>query len=203
VPPLMSNVSRHMQSSWANGSAVNGRAVLRECAVLRSAVGSRKAQLARRLCRAVRPAAAGAPIAKASPEQRPASCRAVRPSAASAPLRKLEREFGGLRGQGQESSTRRANNTRSSPRPCEYAAPALLRSCAAAGIGRAAHAGGGVGSIRHTQMPQALRGRNHRAVCEQNTVTANPSIERTNNGWRACAVLRAVRAPLFAAHVER
>jgi hypothetical protein len=31
----------------------------------------------------------------------------------------------------------------------------------------------------------------------------NPSIERTNNGGRACAVLRAVRAPLFAAHVER
>jgi hypothetical protein len=31
----------------------------------------------------------------------------------------------------------------------------------------------------------------------------NPSIERTNNGWRACAVLRAVRVPLFAAHVER
>jgi hypothetical protein len=31
----------------------------------------------------------------------------------------------------------------------------------------------------------------------------NPSIERTNNGWRACAVLRASRAPLFAAHVER
>jgi hypothetical protein len=34
-------------------------------------------------------------------------------------------------------------------------------------------------------------------------VTANPSIERTNNGWRACAVLRAVCGPLFAAHVER
>jgi hypothetical protein len=31
----------------------------------------------------------------------------------------------------------------------------------------------------------------------------NPSIERTNNGWRACAVWRAVCAPLFAAHVER
>jgi hypothetical protein len=54
------------------------------------------------------------------------------------------------------------------------------------------------------QRLQALRNRNHRAVCEQkNTVTANPSIERTNNGWRACAVLRAVRGPLFAAHVER
>jgi hypothetical protein len=34
-------------------------------------------------------------------------------------------------------------------------------------------------------------------------VRPNPSIERTNNGWRACAVLRAVRGPLFAAHVER
>jgi hypothetical protein len=31
----------------------------------------------------------------------------------------------------------------------------------------------------------------------------NPSIERTNNGGRACAVWRAVRGPLFAAHVER
>jgi hypothetical protein len=53
------------------------------------------------------------------------------------------------------------------------------------------------------QMPQALRSRNQRGLREQNTVTANPSIERTNNGWRARAVLRAVRAPLFAAHVER
>jgi hypothetical protein len=31
----------------------------------------------------------------------------------------------------------------------------------------------------------------------------NPSIERTNNGGRRLAVLRASRAPLFAAHVER
>jgi hypothetical protein len=31
----------------------------------------------------------------------------------------------------------------------------------------------------------------------------NPSIERTNNGGRGCAALRALRAPLFAAHVER
>jgi hypothetical protein len=31
----------------------------------------------------------------------------------------------------------------------------------------------------------------------------NPSIERTNNGWRALAVWPAVRGPLFAAHVER
>jgi hypothetical protein len=31
----------------------------------------------------------------------------------------------------------------------------------------------------------------------------NPSIERTNNGGRQLAVLRAVHAPLFAAHVER
>jgi hypothetical protein len=147
----MSNVSRHMQSSWVNGSVVKGRAVLRERAGRRSAVGSRKTQLAQPLCRPVRPAAAGAPIVKASPEQKPASCRAVRPSAASAPVRKREQEFGGLRGQGQESSTRRANNTRSSPRPCEYAAPALLRTFAAAGIGHAAHAGGSVGSIRRMQ----------------------------------------------------
>jgi hypothetical protein len=199
--PLTSNVSRHMQSSQANGSAVKRRVVLRECAGRRSAVGSRKAQLAQPLCRAVRPAAAGAPIVEAPPEQTPASCRAVRPSAASAPVRVRAQEFGGLRGRGQCLSTQ--GNTCSSPRPCEYAAPTLLRSCAKAGIGRAAHAGGGVGSIGRMQRPQALRSRNHRADCEQNTVTANPSIERTNNGGQQLAVLRASRAPLFAAHVER
>jgi hypothetical protein len=31
----------------------------------------------------------------------------------------------------------------------------------------------------------------------------NPSIERTNNGGRGCAASAALRAPLFAAHVER
>jgi hypothetical protein len=180
---------------------VKARAVLRECAGWRSAVSSWKAQLAQALCRAVRPAAAGAPIVEAPPEQTPASCGAVRPPAASAPLRMRAQEFG--------ASAKRSNifsaqgNTRSSPRPCEYAAPALLRSCAKAGIGRAAHAGGGVGSIGRMQMPQALRSRNRCAEREQNTVTANPSIERTNNGGRACAVLRASRVPLFAAHVER
>jgi hypothetical protein len=34
-------------------------------------------------------------------------------------------------------------------------------------------------------------------------VRFNPSIERTYNGGRPCAALRASRAPLFAAHVER
>jgi hypothetical protein len=43
------------------------------------------------------------------------------------------------------------------------------------------------------QMPQAPRSRNHRAVYEQNTVTANPSIERTSKRLRLFA----------AAHVER
>jgi hypothetical protein len=193
----MSNVSRHMQSCRANGSAVKASAVLRARAVLRSTVGSRKVQLSRRLCRAVRPAAAGAPIVEAPPEQRPAWCRAVRPSAASAPVREYEQEqeqqFGGLRGHSQCFSTQ--GNTRSSPRPCEYAAPALLRSSATAGIGHAAHAGSGVGSIRRMQKPQAFRSRNHRAVCEQNTVTANPSIERTVSGM--------LRMPPTAAHVER
>jgi hypothetical protein len=197
----MSNVSRHMRSSWANGSAVKRNFVLRACAAWRSAVGSRKAQLAQPLCRAVRPAAAGAAIVEAPPEQRPASCRAVRPLAASAPVRKREQEFGGLRGHGQCFSAQ--GNTCSLPRPCEYAAPALLRSCAKAGIGRAAHAGGGIGSIRRMQVPQAFRSRNHRAVCEQNTVTANPSVERTNNGGRGLAVCPAVCAPLFAAHLQR
>jgi hypothetical protein len=191
----MSNVSRHMQSCQANGSAVKARGALRQYAVQQSAVGSRKAQLAQPLCRAVRPAAAGAPIVEASPEQMPASRWAVRPSAASAPVRVREQEFGGLRGQGQESSTRRANNTRSSPRPCEYAAPAPFRSSATAGIGRAAHAGGCVGSMCRMQRPQAFCGRHHHAVCEQNTVTANPSIERTPYGM--------LRMPPVAAHVER
>jgi hypothetical protein len=197
----MSNVSRHMQSCQANGSAVKARAVLRECAGWRSAVGSRKSQLEHPLCRAVRPAAAGAPIVEASPEQRPASCRAVRPSAASAPLRMRAQEFGASAKRSKIFSA--PGKTRSSPRPCEYAAPALLRSSATAGIGRAAHAGGGVGSTRRMQMPQALRSRNRCAEREQNTVTANPSIERTNNGGQQLAVLRASRAPLFAAHVER
>jgi hypothetical protein len=199
----MSNVSRHMQSSHASGSAFERRAVLRACAVLRSIVSSREVELAQPLCRAARPAAGGAPIVEAPPEQRPASCRAVRPSAASAPVcvRAPEQKLGGHRGRGQCFSAQ--GTSRALSRPCEYAAPALLGSSATAGIGRAAHAGGGVGSIRRMQMPQALRSRNRRAEREQNTVTANPSIERTNNGGRACAVLRAVRAPLFAAHVER
>jgi hypothetical protein len=197
----MSNVSRHMQSCQANGSAVKARAALRHCAVQRGARGSRKAQLAQPLCRAVRPAAAGAPIVKAPPAQRPASCRAVRPSAASAPVRVRAQEFGCLRRQGHSFSA--LSGVGALPRPCEYAAPTLLRSCAAAGIGHAAHAGGGVGSIRRMQRPQAFRGRNLRAVCEQNTVTANPSVERTNNGGRALAVWPAVCAPLFAAHLQR
>jgi hypothetical protein len=187
----MSNVSRHVQSCQANGSAVKARAALRQCAVQPGAVGSRKAQLARQLCRAVRPAAAGALIVEASLEQRPASCRAVRPSAASAPLRVREQEFGASAKRSKIFSTQ--GNGRASSRPCEYAAPALLGSCATAGIGRAAHAGGGVGSIRRMQRPQALRSRNRRAVCEQNTVTANPSIERTSKRLRLFA----------AAHVER
>jgi hypothetical protein len=191
--PLMSNVSRHMQSCRANGSAKKRRVVLRESADWRSTVGSRKAELAQALCRAARPAAVGAPIVEAPPEQRPASCRAVRPSAASAPLRMRAQEFGASAKRSKIFSAQ--GNTRSSPRPCEYAAPALLRSSATAGIGRAAHAGGSVGSIRRMQMSQALCSRNRRAVCEQNTVTANPSIERTPYGT--------LRVPPVAAHVER
>jgi hypothetical protein len=180
-----------MQSSNASGSAVERRAVLRACAVLRSIASSRKVELAQPLCRAVRPAAAGAPIVEAPPEQRPASCRAVRPSAASAPVRMCEQEFGGLRGHGQCFSTH--GNTHSLPRPCEYAAPVLFRSCAGAGIGRTAHAGGGVGSIGRMHKLQASGSRNRCAEREQNTVTANPSIERTSKRLRLFA----------AAHVER
>jgi hypothetical protein len=187
----MSNVSRHMQSCQANGSAVKRRVVLRECAVRRNAVGWRKSQLERRLCRAVRPAAAGAPIVEASPDAK----ASIVPGCPS---------FGGQRtGAQARARVRRSarpwsrvfntqsNNTRSLPWPCEYATPAPLRSCAAAGIGRAA--GGGVGSIRCMQRPQALRSRNRRAVCEQNNVTANPSIERTSKRLRL----------FVAAHVER
>jgi hypothetical protein len=53
----------------------------------------------------------------------------------------------------------------------------------------------------HKLQPSGCR--NRCAEREQNTVTANPSIERTNNGGQQLAVLRASRAPLFAAHVER
>ena len=35
------------------------------------------------------------------------------------------------------------------------------------------------------------------------TVAPNPFIEQTYNGGRRCVVLRASRAPLYAAHVER
>jgi hypothetical protein len=145
----------------------------------------------RPLYRAARPAAVGTPIVQASPEQRSASCPAVRPSAASAPLRMRAQEFVASAKRSKFFSAQ--SNVRSSPRPCEHAAPALLRSGAAAGIGRAAHAGGGIGSIRRVQMPQAFRSRNHRAVCEQNTVTANPSIERTSKRLRLFA----------AAHLQR
>jgi hypothetical protein len=199
----MSNVSRHMQPHVLRELACVKRSfVLRERAALRSTVGARKAQFAQPLCRAVRPAAAGAPIVEAPPEQRPASRRAVRPSAASAPKRKRARKFGGLRSKG--SMLQHAGQQ-------SCFAPALrVRSACAASFLRqgqhrpsTAHAGSGVGSIRRMQRLQAPRSRNHRAVCEQNTVTANPSIERTNNGWRALAVWPAVCGPLFAAHVER
>jgi hypothetical protein len=106
-------------------------------------------------------------------------------------LRKREQEFGGLRGHSQLFSMQ--GNTRASPRPCEYAAPALLRSSATAGIGRAFHAGGRVGSIGRMHKLQASGSRNRCAEREQNTVTANPSIERTSKRLRLFA----------AAHVER
>jgi hypothetical protein len=199
----MSNVSRHMQSCQANGSAFKGRAALRQCAVQRDAVGSRKVQLARRLCRAVRPAAAGAPIVEAPPEQRPASCRAVRPSAASAPLRMRAQEFVASAKRSKSSAHKATFALRPGPASTQRLRCFVLRSSASAGIGRAAHACGGVGSIRRMQMPQAFRSRKHRAVCEQNTVTANPSVERTNNGGQALAVWPAVCAPLFAAHLQR
>jgi hypothetical protein len=187
-------------------ACVERSVVLSARAVLRSVVGARKAQLAQPLRRAARPAAAGAPNVEAPPKQRPASCRAVRSSAASAPMRECEQEqkqqFGGLRGHGQCFSLQ--GNTRASPRPCEYAAPALFRSCAKAGIGRVRPmpAFESVASAA-CKCRKRLCSRNHRAGCEQNTVTANPSIEWTYNGGRPRAASAASRAPLYAAHVER
>jgi hypothetical protein len=170
LPPLMSNVSRHMQPSHASGSAVKENVVLLECAAWRSAVGYRKAQLAQPLCRAVRPAAAGSPIVEAPPEQRLASCRAVRPSAASAPLcmRAQEQEFGGLRGHGQCFGTQ--GNSRASSRPCEYAAPALhLFFRHGRHRPSTAHAGVCVGSIRRMHTKQARGVANTAPSSEQRT----------------------------------
>ncbi len=114
--PLMSNVSRHMQPHVLRELACVKRSfVLRERAAWQSAVCSRKVQLAQPLRRAVRPAAAGAPIVEAPPEQRPASRRAARPSAVSAPKRKRARKFGGLRSKVQCFSTR--SNSRACPGP--------------------------------------------------------------------------------------
>jgi hypothetical protein len=61
----------------------------------------------------------------------------------------------------------------------------------------------GVAPAAERQVPPpvlGLRAYKMQAMrCEQ----PNPSIERTNNGGQQLAALRASRAPLFAAHVER
>ncbi len=172
----MSNVSRHMQPSHASGSAVKENVVLLECALARSAVLARKYMSGRSDGPSVlrRPAHQCASTTGAMP----APCRAVRPSAASAPSRMSSPE--------RPCALQRPLNAEvvasvgGVPRPCEYAAPALLGSWAKAGVGHAAHAGGGVGSIRCMQRQQVRRSLRRRAVCEQNTVTANPSLERTS-----------------------
>ncbi len=58
------------------------------------------------------------------------------------------------------------------PRHCEYAAPAQLGSCVAAGIGHAAHAGGCLGSIGRMHMPQESRSRQRLRCLRAGTVTA-------------------------------
>jgi hypothetical protein len=189
----MSNVSRHMQPHVLRELACVERTfVLRERAVLRSKVGSQKAQLAQRLCRAVRPAAAGAPIVEAPPEQTPASCWAVRPSAASAPVCVREQEFGGLGRNGQESSARRGN-TRSSPGPAStQRLRCFVLALRPASAMRPMPAAVSVASV-------ACKGRKRCAVAttvlsaSKNTVTANPSIERTSKRLRLFA----------AAHLQR
>jgi hypothetical protein len=54
---------------------------------------------------------------------------------------------------------------------------------------------------RVTPSSGAASGRSGTRSCA--TARHNTSIERTYNGGRPCAVLRASRAPLYAAHVER
>jgi hypothetical protein len=54
---------------------------------------------------------------------------------------------------------------------------------------------------RATPSASAASGRSGTRSCA--TARHNTSIERTYNGGRPCAALRASRAPLYAAHVER
>jgi hypothetical protein len=76
---------------------------------------------------------------------------------------------------------------------------------ATAGIGRAAPAGGCFGSARRVRTVAGRPGVANAVLFAQawRAMTANPYIERTNNGGQQLAVLRASGAPLFAAHVER
>jgi hypothetical protein len=68
----------------------------------------------------------------------------------------------------------------------------------------AAHAGGGVAGVGASRAEgSAVLSQQPRAKPTVQEAPPNPSIERTNNGGRGRAVLRASRAPLFAAHVER
>jgi hypothetical protein len=80
-----------------------------------------------------------------------------------------------------------------------------ISSLATTGIGHAAPAAGCSGSTRRVRSAAGRRGVANAVLFAQawRAMTANPSIERTNNGGRQLAVLRASRAPLFAAHVER
>jgi hypothetical protein len=68
----------------------------------------------------------------------------------------------------------------------------------------AAHASGGVVGVGASRAEgSAVLSQQARAKPTVQKAPPNPSIERTNNGGQRLAVLRASRAPLFAAHVER
>ena len=156
-------------SSYASGSSVKGSVVLLECAAPRSTVLAREYMSGR---------SRGPSVLRRPAHHRTSTTRA-RP-ALSTPLR--------MRLSVQSCALRRACQCagrgahRRAPRPCEYAAPAVHRSCATAGIGHAAHAGGCSGGVHRaaaaalvsSARPRTSRSRQRCAVCEQNTVTANP-----------------------------
>jgi hypothetical protein len=196
----MSNVSRHMQPSLSNAALFKGALVPVERAASRSKVLSRKAQLALPPSRAVRPAAAGAP----SRMHHRCIANALRGCPSFGGQRTVALEVGSSAVCAATVWCAQAQvRIGGVPRPCEYAAPALLCSCVTAGIGHAAHAGGCFRGVGGAHWPQASGTRQRRAVCGHEYVTANPSVERTNNGGPRLAVSPAVRAPLFAAHLQR
>jgi hypothetical protein len=87
-----------------------------------------------------------------------------------------------------------ANRPGSAP-SAEFARAACAQSVCGARIRRVKN------EHRATPSASAASGRSASLSCAG--ARHNTSIERTYNGGRPCAVLRASRAPLYAAHVER